>query len=378
MTLGTQKSVADVVNFLEQRTPSGTAEDWDNVGLLVGDPSIETKGAVVSVDLTFEAIELAIQNGYRLIVNHHPCIFPRNRGLSRLNSGTPVFEAVQKGIAVVASHTNFDQCSLEVIETISRALHVQPRGRLLESTSDSLIKLVTFVPTDHLDQVRTALCEAGAGHIGNYDLCTFALQGEGTFRGNEGTQPFIGKPGALETAKETRLETIFPRGMRKTVLSALRKAHPYEEIAYDLYPVEQSAGGKGLVRGLGYGFWGEFPSPRPFSDLTKDVKSLFGINGFWITDPVPSHVSRVGFVAGKGASFVEAASALKCDLFITGEAGYHTSLSGSRQGMTVMELGHRESEKFFVEIMKDWLSGLGIGIVETQTPTQKFWSGGNK
>jgi dinuclear metal center YbgI/SA1388 family protein len=373
---GQPRSIAEVVRELELRAPSGTAESWDNIGLLVGDAQAKTMGGVVSIDLTREAIDLAVQHNYRLIVNHHPCIFPKNKGLSRLTPDHLAYEAIQKGIAVVAAHTNFDQCALEVVSKVADGLGIVAKGRLIDQASGSLLKLVTFVPLENAEKVRQAICEAGAGQVGNYDSCTFGMTGEGTFRGNEGTKPFIGHPGRLERVPEIRIETIFPAGMRKCVIAALVEAHPDEEVAYDIYPLEQAAGGQGVIRGLGYGVWGEFPTPKPFSELTKDVKSLFNIHGFWITDPVPSFVSRVGFVAGKGASFVESASGLKCDLFITGEAGYHTALGGSRRGMAVMELGHRESEKFFVDTMKDWLLSLGLGSVEAQAPTQKFWSGG--
>jgi dinuclear metal center YbgI/SA1388 family protein len=370
------KPITEVLRSLNHRAPLGSAEDWDNVGLLIGDSSKETMGAVVSIDLTFEAVELAVLHGYSLIVNHHPCIFPKNRGLSRVIAGTPVYEAIQKGIAVAAYHTNFDQCALEVVEAVSQGLGVQPKGRLLEHSTDALLKLVTFVPSTHVEQVRNAICEAGAGCIGNYDISTFSLQGEGTFRGGDATRPFIGTSGILEKVQEIRLETVLPRGLRTEVLRALQFAHPYEEVAYDFYPLEQQPSQGGLIRGLGYGFWGEFPSPRPFSDVVKDVKDIFNINGFWITNPTPSQISSVGFVAGKGASFVDAAFAKKCDLFITGEAGYHTALGGLRRGMAVMELGHCESEKFFVVTMKNWLSKLGLGVVETQIPTQRICSGG--
>jgi dinuclear metal center YbgI/SA1388 family protein len=373
MGLDQSKTVGEVIRYLDELAPPGTAENWDNVGLLLGDPKQTVTGAVLSIDLTFEAVELAVQKNYSLILNHHPCIFPKQKGINKVIAGSPLYEALKRGIAVAAYHTNFDQCSLEVIQFISEGLGVVPQGRLIEKSDDLLMKLVAFVPESHLEGVRTALCEAGAGQIGNYDYCTFGAPGEGTFRGGRMTHPFLGEPGQLEKVKEVRLETIFPVGLQDIVSRALFKAHPYEEIAYDFYPIKQSPSGKGVVKGLGYGFWGDFPSPRPFSDVAKDVKSLFNIHGFWITDPAPSFVSRVGFVAGKGASFVEAASSVKCDLFITGEAGYHTALSGLRRGVSVMELGHRESERFFIETMKKWLSHFNIGFVETQMPTQKIW-----
>ncbi len=371
--------ISKVIAALDRRAPPGTAEGWDNVGLLLGDPAWETTGAVVAIDLSAEAIELAVHNKFKLILTHHPCIFPtgpKGGGMSKITSGSLVFEALSRGIAVAAYHTNFDQCALEVVSLVSKGLGLIPQGRLVDRSEKSLLKLVVFVPLTHVQELRLELGKAGAGHIGNYDLCTFGVQGEGTFRGSQGTTPYLGKPGELEKVQEVRLETVFPKGLKSQVLSALFRTHPYEEVAYDLYELEQPVSGKGIVSGVGYGFWGEFPSPKPFSDLAKDVKSLFNIHGFWITSPTPSQVTRVGFVAGKGASFVEAAHSVKCDMLITGEVGYHKALSGSRQGLAVMELGHRESERFFIEVMKNWLSGLALRFVEAQMPTQKIWSGG--
>ena len=232
------------------------------------DPNWKTDGAVVCIDLTAEAIEEARSKGYRLIVNHHPCIFPKSRGLSQVVAGSLVFEALRHGIAVVAAHTNFDRSALEVVRSVSEGLGVTPKGRLYDHPERAFRKLAVFVPVSHVEEVRKAVTEAGAGHVGNYDSCTFGSPGEGTFRGGEGTHPFLGSPGVLEKAQEVKLETLFPDGLQKQILTALRSAHPYEEIAYDLYPVEQEPPSVGLIRGAGYGFWGEFPSPKPFSDLT--------------------------------------------------------------------------------------------------------------
>jgi dinuclear metal center YbgI/SA1388 family protein len=375
--------VSEVIGMLEKLAPSGTSEKWDNTGLLAGDPDWETAGAVVSVDLTENAIETAIQQGYRLIVTHHPCIFPKSRGLSRIVRGPKsgisalVFEAIRNGIAVAAYHTNFDQCALEVVKTVSEGLGCQAKGRLIDAGEGSLLKLVVFVPASHIEAVRAGLAQAGAGHIGGYDFCTFGTPGEGTFRAGAGTRPYVGKVGQIEKAQEIRLETVFPRGLKKAVLSAMRAAHPYEEVAFDLYPVEQAPSSLGLVRGLGYGFWGEFNSPKPFSDVARSVRDLFSAQAFWLTDPAPTRIKRVAFVAGKGASFLEAASAAGCDLFITGEAGYHTALAGSRLGMSVLELGHRESEIFYISTMESWLSEMGLKTVGLNIQTQRIvtWRG---
>jgi putative NIF3 family GTP cyclohydrolase 1 type 2 len=206
------------------------------------------------------------------------------------------------------------------------------------------------------------------------------MDGRGSFRGNDATQPFLGSPGKLELASETRLETIIPRGLEQSVLQAMKQAHPYEEVAYDLYPVEQAPASVGLARGLGYGFWGDFSKPRSFSEVSRGVKRLFDLDGFWVTEPPGRsirQIQRIGFVAGKGASFVGAAAAAGCDLFITGEAGYHTALDGARRGMAVMEIGHRESETFFTRTVKGWLSVLDLKTVELDVPTQKLFKSFN-
>ena len=183
--------------------------------MLVGDPEWETDGVVVSVDLTEQSIETAMKRGHRLIVNHHPCIFPKGKGLSRVVAGQKsgisslVFEALRQGIAVAAYHTNFDQCSLEVVQAVSKGLGLQPKGRLLDAGEGSLLKLVVFVPSTHAQAVRDALGQAGAGHIGQYDFCTFSTQGEGTFRGSDQARPFIANRASWKKSKKSGWRRFF-------------------------------------------------------------------------------------------------------------------------------------------------------------------------
>ena len=373
--------VEHLLRSLEGWTPTSAAESWDNVGLLVGDPSTVTRGAVVSIDLTREAIEEASLRGFSLIFNHHPCIFPRGKGPSAVVAGSLVYEAARRGIAVVATHTNFDRCALEVVEQVSRSLGVSPLGRLVEDPSEELLKLVVFVPATHAVSVREALAQAGAGHIGNYDSCAFEGEGHGYFRGRDGTRPFLGKPGTLERAVEVRLETVFPKVLKPEVLAALRQAHPYEEIAYDLIEVMQSVSKTGLVRGVGYGFWGDFEKPISWAEFEQRMSRTFETDAYWVTEPAPRQIRRIGYVAGKGSSFLGAARAAGCDVFITGEAGYHAALGASRatrsamtadSGMAVVELGHRESERYFLRVACDWLKGQGLSVVEQNLRTQKI------
>lgn len=373
----TLREIRDEIAYL---APEATAESWDNVGLLVGDPEWRTQGVVISIDLTAEAIESARRKGYRLIINHHPCIFPKSRGLSRVTPPSLVFEALQSGIGVISCHTNFDRCALEVPYAVASLMGATPVGRLVDEPSGSLKKLVVFVPQSHTDEVHAALSGAGAGQVGRYDECAFVAPGEGRFRGTEGTNPFLGKAGELERASEDRLETIFPAGLEVEVLEALRDSHPYEEIAYDLYAVEQGPSPEGVIRGLGYGFYGDLKRPMAPAVFSKKVIRLFEASGAMVTAAAsrrggkPGPIRRMAYVAGKGSSFIGAALKARCDVFVTGETGYHDALRASRAGMTVIELGHRESERFFLSTMAAWTEGLGLKTVELNTPLQTITS----
>jgi dinuclear metal center YbgI/SA1388 family protein len=380
-------TVKEIVNSLSELAPLQCSESWDNVGLLVGRAQSKVKSVVICIDLTEKALDFAEKKGANLIINHHPCIFPVSKGLSKVvdegssPSSALVHRASRLGISVAAFHTNFDQCALEVVKTVSHGLGVTPRGRLLDHPQGSLTKLVAFIPTSHVEVVQRALSGAGAGHIGNYDSCSFGASGQGTFRGNKDTRPFLGKSGHLTKVPETRLETILPTGLEKEVLRALFESHPYEEVAYDLYAVKQAPASAGIVRGLGYGFWGEYSRARPFSEVCKDVRKLFNVEGFWLAEG-HSSIKKLAFVAGKGTSFMKSARAMGCDLFITGEAGYHSVLDAKRKGMGVIELGHRESERFFLTTMEGWLSELGVKSYAVDDVTQKIFmartSGGKK
>ncbi|MBC7386060.1 MAG: Nif3-like dinuclear metal center hexameric protein [Cryobacterium sp.] len=370
-------SLSSILSDLEKRAPEATAEKWDNVGLIIGKKDESVSGAVISIDLTRESIELAKRLKFNLILNHHPCIFPKGHGVSRVCEGGEtdlIYSAAAAGISVISVHTNFDQCALEVPMKVSEALGFKALGRLYAKGELALTKFAVTVPETHAQALRDALTEAGAGKIGSYDSCTFTVTGEGTFRPREGAEPFLGSRGVLERVAEVRIETVFPRGLRKQVLKAMRAAHPYEEIAYDLFSVEQSPSQVGLVSGLGYGVYGDFATPVPFERFAKRIKEVFGIDGFLMTDPAPKKLKRVAFVAGKGTSFIESARSAGCDLFITGEAGYHDAREAANAGLGVLELGHRESELFFLKTIEVWCREWGIRFKGLNTPVQRFRS----
>jgi dinuclear metal center YbgI/SA1388 family protein len=356
--------VSTLIENLEARIPKACSEDWDSVGLLCGDAKQVLSGVVVGVDLTENLFSLALEKKANLIIIHHPPLFPKGRGISKLILGrdndlnTLLLKAFQKNICVYVAHTNFDRCAIDGMVALAQDLGGEAFARVWETPDEGktlLKKLVTYIPVDHFEKVRDALYLIGVGHIGNYDCCGFATPGTGNFRALQGASPFFGKVGEMEEAEEIRFETIFPDGMQEIVLATLRDAHPYEEVAYDIYAVEQLPVLKGLVWGLGYGFVANLTKPISYELFARKVKSVFQIKNFVTNQFTPKMVKRIAFTPGKGSSFVKAVRASGADVFLTGEVGYHASVEAARGELNVIELGHRESELYFLKTFHLWL-----------------------
>lgn len=374
------KRVEEILSFIETRAPSSCSESWDNTGLLVGNLKTKVSSVIVSDDLTENALQLAQKKNAQLLVTHHPCIFPKMAGISRIvvsedrELSTLILKAIERKIAIIACHTNFDRCALEVIHRASDALGLKPLGRLFEkNNTDELCRLIVFVPTSHIEKVSQAVFKAGAGQIGNYDQCSFQTKGVGQFRGLGGTHPYLGKPGKKEKVTEVKFETIFLKSLKSQILKAVLESHPYEEVAYDFIPLIQSAPTRGFAKGLGYGFYGDFSSPQSWDQISKKIAETFGVKT-WICTPGAhrSKYKRLAFIPGKGSSFVGSALYSQCDVLVTGEAGYHAALHGARKGLTVVEVGHRESELFFLQVQEQWLRELGLKVFIENSPTQRF------
>jgi putative NIF3 family GTP cyclohydrolase 1 type 2 len=316
--------IAVVIESLEARIPKTCSEDWDSVGLVCGDAKQALTGIAVGVDLTENLFKLALQKKANLIIIHHPPLFPKGRGITKLVLGrdndlnTILLKAFQKNICVYVAHTNFDRCAIDGMVALAQDLGGEAFARVWEAPDEGktlLKKLVTYIPIDHFEKVRDTLYMIGVGHIGNYDCCGFSTPGAGNFRALEGASPFFGKVGQMEEAEEIRFETIFPDGMQDLVLSTLREVHPYEEVAYDIYPVEQLPVMKGLVWGLGYGFVADLTKPISYEAFAKKVKTTFKIKNFVTNQITPKQVKRIAFTPGKGSSFVKSVRNYGVDVY---------------------------------------------------------------
>ena len=331
---------ADVTTYLERLFPPGLAEPWDHSGLQVGPLSAPCRRVVVALDFDVSlASELA---GVDLVIVHHPLLF---HPPERIDPAAPLGEKLRallsSGTACYAVHTPYDVAQGGQGEYLAGLLGLQEVRPL--SPRGELVKLAVFVPEGHVDKVAQALFSAGAGKIGRYGHCSFRAPGTGTFLPEEGTRPFIGEPGREERVAEVRLETIVPRERLTQAIAAMRAAHPYEEVAFDLYPLLN----RGELHGLGR--VGELPAPaRAHEVVEKFSQALGGADAVQLYGPLDREVRRVAICGGSGGSLWREALAAGVQLFLTGEIGYHDGLEAGEAGLAVAALGHRETEYPFV------------------------------
>lgn len=282
--------IADVVSFFESIAPSAYQENYDNSGLIVGDSSCEVTSILVTLDVTPSVVDEAVERGANLIVAHHPIVFS---GLKRFTGNNyvqrTVISAIKNNVAIYAAHTNFDSVKNGVNFSIAQKLGIE-NAQILQPQLQQLVKLVTFVPTEFAPAVRQAIFNAGAGCIGKYDCCSYNINGGGTFRAAEGANPFVGEVGELHTEPEVRIETVMPKHITNRVVSAMIKAHPYEEVAYDIYSLQNQ------LNEVGFGMVGNLPQPINSMDFVRNVKSAFGAGCVRYTKPVGKTVQRIAFV----------------------------------------------------------------------------------
>jgi len=329
----------EVVAFLSERFPQELAEEWDRSGFQLGDLGKPCRRVLVALDL--ELRHLPLLSGVDLVVVHHPLLF---RPLSEIRTDTPLGEKLRAlfahDVALFALHTPYDVAQGGLGEVLAGYLGLEnvrpllPRGKLL--------KLVVFVPLGYEDKVAEAMFGAGAGKIGKYGHCSFRTKGTGTFLPEEGARPFLGEIGREERAEEVRLETIVPAERAKKVVKAMLSAHPYEEVAYDLYPLANEARLHGLGR------VGELPEPKPISEIIGQFAEKLGVSGAKEIVGERKEAQRIALCGGSGGDLVPYAVSSRAELFITGEAGYHRLKEAQEFGLTVALFGHAESERPFV------------------------------
>ena len=341
--------VKEIAEFIEELCPLAYAEDFDNVGLLVGSNDQQVTGILVTLDCLEETVDEAIRSDCNLIVSFHPIIFS---GLKKLTGRTyverAVIKAIKNDIAIYAMHTALDNSIRGVSDKMCEVLQLQNRKVMIPKPR-TLKKLSTYVPPSAAEQVKQALFEAGAGNIGNYSHCSFSAQGEGTYMGNEASQPAIGEKEVLQRVSEALITVIFDSHLEAKITSALRKSHPYEEIAFDIITVDNRH------PEIGMGMIGDLESETDSQEFLSKLKSTFGT-------PVIRHsainkktIKKVAVIGGSGSFGIPDAIALGADIYVTSDLKYH-DFFGAENKIILADIGHYESEQFTKNLLADYLT----------------------
>lgn len=341
-------TISAIIHVLEKLAPTSLQESYDNAGLLTGNPSWECTGIVVSLDALEEVVDEAIANKVNLIVAHHPIIF---RGLKKITGKNyverTIIKAIKNDIAIYAIHTNLDNIIDGVNGKIADTLGLINRS-ILAPKENLLQKLAVFVPITHKEKLMTALFAAGAGSIGNYSECSFSTEGTGTFKGDASTHPFVGKPGETHYEAETKLEVILPEWLKRPVLEAMKANHPYEEIAYDIYPLLNS------FSQTGSGICGDFENELDEADCLTLLKDKFGLSVIRHSNLMGKKIKKLAICGGSGSFLTSAAITAGADIYITSDIKYHEFFDADGK-ILLADIGHYESEQFTIDLLFDIL-----------------------
>ncbi len=335
--------INDLLGLLNGLCPPGLAEDWDNVGLQVGDPNAEVSRVLVCLDAEQAAIAAAEEAGAQAVVSHHPLL---HRPLKRLTpadeTGRVLFRAIRNGIAVLSAHTNLDRVADGLNDWLAARLGLKSCQPLERPQDGAFYKLVVFVPVGHETELLDAIFAAGAGQIGNYDRCSFRTVGTGSFRGASDSKPFIGAAGEYEETEELRLETVVPADRLQKVVARMLKAHPYEEVAYDLLPLANSR------QDVGLGRIGVLAEPLSLQAFAEQVRQQLKTPTLRMVGDPQREIRKVAVCGGSGASLLPDALRQGADCLVTGDVKYHDAQRARAEGLALIDAGHFATEQLMV------------------------------
>jgi dinuclear metal center YbgI/SA1388 family protein len=335
----------EIIECIENYAPLKLQESYDNSGLIIGEKDRNVKKALLCVDVTEEVIEEANMNDCDLVISHHPLIF--GKGVEKIGASTAleriIIMAIKDDIAIYAAHTNLDNSSEGLNRILCDKLGIK-NNRIISPKTDMLRKLITFCPLDKAEGVREAIFKAGAGYIGNYDSCSFNIEGNGTFRGNDNANPYVGKKGKLHTEKEVRIETIYPEYLESKILKAMFAAHPYEEVAYDIYPL----GNK--FNNAGAGLIGELAKETEEKIFLEYIKKITKVPCIRHTKLSGRKLKKIAVCTGSGSFIIRDAISAGADMLVTADMKYHQFFDAEDK-IVIADIGHYESEQFVKELL---------------------------
>lgn len=341
----------DIMTLMEEEFPLHLAESWDNSGLQIGSSDKKVSRILIALDLDSYVLKQAVEQQVDMIITHHPLFF---KPVKNINYASPLGKMIKTlisaDITVYAAHTNLDAAERGLNQALAEKLGLVNIEPLYPASREALFKLVVYVPTTHLEEVRAAICTAGAGNIGKYADCTFRTRGTGTFRPGQDTNPFIGQTGQLEEVDEFRLETIIYERDIKQVLNSMHQAHPYEEVAYDLYHLENEG------RVFSPGRKGCLVEETSLQDYAFQVKDLLGLKSLRVVGNLGGIVKNVAIISGSGASLMNRVIGQNIDLLVTGDLKYHEAKDAEAAGLKVIDAGHQGTEAIVVPLLIDYLN----------------------
>ncbi len=340
--------ISAIISFFEAVAHPSLQEDYDNAGLITGNADWECTGIICSLDAIEDVVKEAISKKCNLIVAHHPIIFS---GLKKINGKNyvekTIIAAIKNDIAIYAIHTNLDNIVHGVSGKMAEELGLKNIS-VLSQKENTLRKLFTFVPVNKVEQIRNTLFEAGGGHIGNYSECSFNTEGTGTFKPEDGTNPYIGEIGKQHQEKEIKIEVIFPSFMENKIVAAMKAAHPYEEVAYDIMNLSNT------YQSIGSGVIGELPETISEKEFLSKVKEVFKVPVVRHTAFLNKKVRKVAVCGGAGSFLISKALTAGADAYITADIKYHEFFDANSR-LLIVDIGHFESEQFTIDLLKDIL-----------------------
>lgn len=340
--------IKDIISYFEEIAPLKYQESYDNSGLIIGNQNQDVNSVLLTLDITEAVVDEAISKKSNLIISHHPIIFS---GLKKITGADYIqrciIKAIKHDIAIYACHTNLDSVFGGVNSKICEKIGLQD-VKIINPLKNQLKKLVTFIPSEHTEKVKNAVFQAGAGHIGNYDCCSYNISGEGTFRASENANPFVGEIGKIHTEKELRFETIFPVALQSKIIDALISSHPYEEVAYDIYPLDNE------YNKVGVGMYGNLEKDFSEIDFLNFIKETFNVPVIRHTNFINRKIKKVAVCGGSGSFLVNDLKSLNIDAFISADFKYHQFFDAEGRFL-IADIGHYESEQFTIELFYDIL-----------------------
>lgn len=357
-------TVKEITDILEKLAPLARAEDFDNVGLLVGDATTEVSGVLVTLDTLENVVEEAIATNCNLIVSFHPIIFG---GLKKLTGSNyverTVIKAIQNGIAIYSVHTALDNVQEGVNGKICEVLGIM-HPQILIPKKGTIEKLVTYVPKKDAAALRTSLFEAGAGNIGKYSDCSFSVSGTGSFKAGEKANPVKGEIGKLHYEEEVQINVVYPKLNRSKILRTLFKTHPYEEVAYELVALQNTE------KTIGMGMVGQLDTPMEEKEFLRHVKQKMNVSVIRHSQLLSQKIDKIAVLGGSGAFAIEAAKASGAQLFITADIKYHEFYKAESK-LVIADIGHYETEQFTKNLLVDYLTkkipNFAIRLAESKT-----------